>query len=66
MTRSLLIALFFLTLTACNGSGGGPSDTTVPGSNNTQADSVDFDPTAATLDAPPLDGKLPAELLPPI
>ncbi|MEK7322272.1 MAG: hypothetical protein AABZ84_04245 [Pseudomonadota bacterium] len=77
MTRSLLIALLGVVLTACNGSQDTTSgDSNVPsgtGSNGnpttsdpTGSNPTAFDPTAMILDAPPSDGKLPAELTPPV
>lgn len=79
MNRSLAIALLCVALTACNGSGDTPAANTPtpPGStgntgNNpgagpdTGANPAAFEPTAMTLDSPPIDGKLPAELMPPV
>lgn len=77
MTRILLSALFGVVLTACNGSQDAASgDNNVPSgtgnngnpttSNPTGFNPTAFDPTAMILDTPPTDGKLPAELAPPV
>lgn len=72
MTRILLSALFGVLLTACNGSQDAASgDNNVPSGtgnngNPTGFNPTAFDPTAMILDTPPTDGKLPAELAPPV
>ena len=64
--RSLLIVLFCLSLTACNSSQDNvPTDTNIPGSTSS-TDPATINPAALAVEAPPTDGKLPAELIPPV
>jgi hypothetical protein len=58
MRRILILSLFYSILTACGGGGESSSGTTTGVTDP-------LNPTAITLDTPPSNGKLPAELLPP-
>lgn len=60
MRRLLLVVFSYSFLTACGG-GGGSSSTSPPGKVTDP-----LDPTAITLETPPTNGQLPAELLPPV
>lgn len=59
MIRTIPIVTLCLWLAACNSSSDNPSD------NSTDNKGLDLNPTTATLDTPPTDGKLPSDLLPP-
>lgn len=60
MRRLLLLVTGCLFLSACGGGGGGSSSSTPPGVTDP------LNPTAITLETPPTNGQLPAELLPPV
>jgi len=76
MKRLLSLGVICLILAACGGSSGDShsdpasanpinnSSNTTGGSNNGAPS--DLNPTTLTLESPPIDGKLPADLLPPV
>lgn len=68
MTRLLLVAVLCVAFAGCGGddSDDNAAPNAPPPSNDSSAiPEMDFDPTAMTLDMPPTNGELPAELVPP-
>lgn len=74
MKRLLAIGVLCMSIAACGGSDGDSNAdaNNLPNTNNnsnpggsSNSASVDLNPTALSLDSPPIDGKMPADLLPP-